>query len=131
MKDPLDVRQLSLRTDAAGRALQTPRRRPPRHRPGERFLKGPIPLKWLVRAARLPGRALHVGNAVWYLAGLTRSGTVKLSNSVLELFGVDRYAKARALEALEQAGLVSVQRQCGKHPTVTIEDVAEVVDEDP
>jgi hypothetical protein len=25
------------------------------------FLKGPIPLTWLSAAARLPGKALHVG----------------------------------------------------------------------
>jgi hypothetical protein len=34
-------------------------RRPPRHRRGERFLKGPIPWPWISAAAALPGKALH------------------------------------------------------------------------
>ena len=40
---------------------------------GEHFLKGPVPLRWLVSAARLPGKSLHAGIALWYVAGLTRS----------------------------------------------------------
>lgn len=39
--------------------------------PGKTFLKGPIPLPWLQGAARLPGKALHVGVVLWFLSGLT------------------------------------------------------------
>ena len=70
---------------------------------GERFLKGPVPLPWLETAARLPGKSLHTGVALWYVAGLTRSPTVPLSNIAGERFGLDRNAKYRALEWLARA----------------------------
>lgn len=88
--------------------------------PLKRFLKGPIPIDWLSKAAMLPGRALHVGVALWYLSGMEKSYTVKLSSKTAGLFGVDRFAKARALDAMEQAGLVRVERGKGKAPTITI-----------
>lgn len=85
-----------------------------------RFIKGPIPLEWVERAARLPGRSLHVALALWYLAGLKRSMTVSVSNRALESFGIDRFAKRRALDWMEKAGLVRVEKVNGRSPTVTI-----------
>lgn len=87
---------------------------------GDRFLKGPIPLSWLARAAKRPGRALHVGVALWFLAGLARSETVRLSSATLRTLGVDRHAARRALQLLEAEGLVSVVRRPGSNPVVTI-----------
>lgn len=94
--------------------------RPPRHKSGDRFLKGPIPLSWLEAAARLPGKSLHAGVAIWYAAGLTRSASVPLSNVAGVSFGLDRNAKYRALDWLEGAGLVTVERKLGRAPVVTI-----------
>lgn len=96
------------------------RARPPRHAKGEGFLKGPVPLAWLEAAARLPGRSLHAGLALWYAAGLARSAVVPLSNISGDRFGLDRNAKYRALEWLEGAGLVKVERKLGRAPVVTI-----------
>ena len=98
---------------------------PPRHcsqgaRRQGRFLKGPISMPWLERAARLPGRALHVALALHHQSALKRSATVKLSNKQLAEFGVDRDAKRRGLVALENAGLVIVERKPGRVPMVTI-----------
>src|SRR3954471_9472153 len=42
-------------------------RRPPRHRPGESFVKGPIPLVWIASACRLPGSGLAVAMALRFL----------------------------------------------------------------
>ena len=92
----------------------------PRPRKGEHFLKGPVPLPWLEAAARLPGKSLHTGVALWYVAGLTRSPTVALSNLSGGKFGLDRNAKYRALAWLESAGLVRVERKLGRAPVVTI-----------
>jgi hypothetical protein len=93
----------------------------PRHRKGERFLKGPVPWPWLQWAARLPGKALHVGVALWQLAGMANTTTVKLSLSWLETeLGAQRDAGRRALGALEGAGLVEVVRHPGRCPVVTI-----------
>ena len=94
--------------------------KPMRPKPGQGFVKGPIPLPWLEIAARLPGKSMHAGIALWYVAGLTRSQSVPLSNIAGRRFGLDRNAKYRALQWLESAGLVVVQRKLGRAPLVTI-----------
>src|SRR5262249_17899727 len=96
----------------------------PRHKQGEHFLRGPIPLKWLTMASSLPGKALHVALAIWYGSGLRKSAMVPLSRKWLTSFGVNRYAAYRALTALEKQGLISVQRHRGRKPIVTLLDVS-------
>lgn len=93
--------------------------------PGDRtkFLKGPVPWSWIKAAAQLPGSALAVGLALWRLSGATKSKTVRLANSEAEALSVGRSAKSRALVALEQAGLVIVERRPGCLPKVTLLDV--------
>ncbi len=107
--------------------------KPPRHPPrarvpgrGRKFVKGPIPLRWLSVAAALPGRAFHVAIAIWHAAGLQKSGAVRLSYATLAAFAVDRFAYYRALAALENARLITVADQgTGKAPIVTLLDVPE------
>ena len=99
---------------------KAPLKSPQPRKAGGKFLKGPIPLNWLSAAGLLPGKALHVGVALWFLSGVYRTNTVKLSNGVLVLFGVDRHAKYRALNFLENAGLITCKRQAGRSPVVTI-----------
>ena len=91
---------------------------PGRKPPG--FIKGPLPLPWMQAAARLPGRTLQVALALWYLAGLKKVNTVRLTTKPLADMGVSRDAKYDALSRLEAAGLVSVQRQPGQAPLVTL-----------
>jgi hypothetical protein len=86
----------------------------------DRYLRGPVPLAWLEAAARLPGRALQVGLALWYLVGVTKSTTVRLSSVRLVGFGVDRSAKRRALTALAGAGLITLDQAPGHNPAVTL-----------
>ncbi len=92
----------------------------PRHRKGEHFLKGPVPLNWLAQAARCGGKALSVAIILWYRAGLKRSPTVKVPRWTADKFGLGRHAKTRGLKALERAALVSVKRQTGCSPVVTL-----------
>ena len=113
---PTDVDRLRLARGSIRRGNE----RPPRHKSCDRFLKGPIPLDWLEAAAGLPGKSLHAGVALWYAAGLTRSASVPLSNIAGVRFGLDRNAKYRALEWLEGAGLIRVERKLGRAPVVTI-----------
>ncbi len=89
-------------------------------RQSARYLRGPVPLAWLQAAARLPGRALQVGLALWYLVGVTKSTTVRLSSVRLVGFGVDRSAKRRALTALAGAGLITLDQAPGRNPAVTV-----------
>lgn len=92
------------------------------------FLKGPIPLLWLQVAAKLPGKSLNVGIALWFLSGLTKKRTVALKSSHLIKFGVCRGAKQRCLASLEKAGLVLVKRKRGKSPEVTIIDIEQAAE---
>ena len=86
----------------------------------DRYLRGPVPLAWLQAAARLPGQALQVGLALWYLVGVTKSATVSLTTVKLAGFGVDRSAKRRALTALAGAGLIALDQAPGRNPVVTV-----------
>jgi len=85
-----------------------------------RFLRGPIPLDWLVAAAHLSGKATVVAVVLWFLAGCNRGSTVTLSRRILNEFGVGRNASSRALHLLERANLVRVDRRRGRCPRVTI-----------
>jgi hypothetical protein len=93
---------------------------PRRARYPGRFLRGPIPWGWLARASELPGSALIVGLALWRLAGVTRVHTVTLTGKALKPLELSRQTRARALEALEAAGLVTVCREQGRAVVVTI-----------
>ena len=116
---PIDIAQLTL---PKGNVVKTkPKRKLPRHHGNEPFLKGPVPLDWLMLASKLPGKSCQVGNALWYLAGLNNSvPTIKLTQTILNKFGVSRHCKYRALQCLERAKLITLNRTHGKNPTVTI-----------
>jgi hypothetical protein len=49
-----------------------------------------------------------------------RGKSFKFSNDTLSEVGVNRYAKQRALNRLEELGWISVERICGKEPVITI-----------
>ena len=117
---PLDLDQFrAIREDKARSAK---RQRPPRHRVGEWFLKGPIPGAWLTRAAGLSFRALRVGLALWYLAGVRTSRVVRPTRDTWQRFGLSSDAGRRGLAALEGAGLVAVDRRPGRCSEVTIRE---------
>jgi hypothetical protein len=100
-------------------------RKLPRHRPGQKFLKGPIPWSWLVQACRLPGKALHVALLLWREAGCARNRTVPFQLSQAPALGMHRDTARRGLRALAEAGLVSVKHRAGQCLQVTILDVAD------
>jgi hypothetical protein len=102
-----------------GQAATAPRR----HR--QEFIKGPLPVAWMARAAGLRGQALAVALAIWFRRGIERAGTFPLYPSALDRFGVNRWSAYRGLTALEKAGLVIVHRRRGRSPAVTILDVPE------
>jgi len=84
-----------------------------------------VPLSWLETAAKLPGKCLHIGVTLWYLAGVQKTKTVALGNSQLEKLGVDRNAKCRCLKAMQGAGLIAIDQQPGRNPMITILNAAE------
>ena len=113
--EPLTNKRLSEITNAGAK-------RPPRHKGRERFLKGPIPLNWLTVATQLPGKTLAVAIVIWFKAGLTNKATVRVTRKLLGTFGVSRHAGYHALNRLDDAGLISVERGVGKSPVVTLKD---------
>lgn len=83
------------------------------------FLAGPIRMEWMEAAARLPGAALKVALMIRHLHVMRGRDWVVLSNHVMGRFGVSSSAKARAVVALEEAGLIEVQdRRSGSAPRV-------------
>jgi hypothetical protein len=80
-----------------------------------------LPLAWAAKAAA----ATNCPKAmvwVWLVqqARKTRSDTVAVSNEALATYGVSRKVKTLALRQLEVAGLIAVERRCGKAPLVKL-----------
>ena len=122
--DPFDPAALRAPEGAPAALPQPPSKRPPRHRRGEPFLKGPIPWPWLAAAARLPGKALQVAVLLWREAGCRRSRTIPFCLSRAGPLGVKEDSARRALRRLEVAGLVSVRHPAGRGLEVTLLDQA-------
>jgi hypothetical protein len=79
-----------------------------------RFLKGPIPMHLIAKAAKLPGQALALYLAVHHQTTLTCKDLVTLPSNLLAELGISRDAKARGLRHLEQASLIRIERSCGR-----------------
>src|SRR4051812_32415396 len=87
------------------------------------FIAGKIPLDWVSRACRecKSARTLATIWAIWHKRGLEgRDEDLKLTTVALKRLGVDRTAKSRALNELEELGLIRVTRRAAKNPLVTI-----------
>lgn len=125
--DPFDPERLRLAACPARCEAVRKRSRLPRHRQGEEFLRGPIPLVWLRRAGELRGKALAVAVALWFKAGTAKGNPeVAATAGLLERLGVGRKAGYRGLAALERAGLVSIERRPGRSARVTILPVKKI-----
>jgi hypothetical protein len=92
----------------------------PTHRP--QFLLGPVCLDWLAKASKRPGKALAVAIILIHIGRITGNPNwVKLKPSLLKKFGVHRNAGYRAIEQIEQAGLIEVkQRKRGAAVVVSL-----------
>ena len=121
--DPFDPQQLSIPTNSKPATLSSRSRSGPRRKAD--FLKGPIPWSWLSAAMRLPGKALAVGVLVWHLSALRRKRVVKWEPRIARPIGLCRQTIHRGFAALEQAGLIRVERHTGRCPTITILDCEE------
>jgi hypothetical protein len=118
--DPFDLDQLRLPPEMIGSL--SPKRRPPRHQPGDPFIKGPIPYTWMSSACRLPGVGLHVAMAYrlhakrFAFSGGRHWG---VGDTAVGL-QVGRDTARRGLRAAELAGLISVSREPGCKPRVSV-----------
>src|SRR5262249_34921757 len=106
------------------------RSRPPRHRPGEPFIKGPIPYTWIASACRLPGVGLRVAMSYRFYRGRFRFerrglrwGLPQVANGLT----ISLRSARRGLHAAELAGLLSVSREPGCKVVVSVSDLPEPV----
>ena len=84
------------------------------------FLRGPIPLPWLQRAASLPGKASTLGLILWWFKGMNPTKPIKVTTKSLRNFSLSESAYLDGLKRLEEAGLVSVTRNKGQRALIEI-----------
>jgi CRP-like cAMP-binding protein len=80
-----------------------------------------VPLWWAEQAAQATKTPQAM---VWlwllHLSWKEHNRTFRLPNERLAMRGVSRFAKNRALQNLETAGLIQMTKERGKSPTVTL-----------
>lgn len=81
-----------------------------------------IDFDWLATASALPGRTAHVACAIWYVASLQRSATIRLPPYVIKRFGISRDCCYPALRRLADAALISLDAGRGRIPVITLID---------
>jgi len=85
------------------------------------FIRGPIPMNWVHKAIHLPGQCLGIGLVLFYYCGLRKSNRVKVGiNDIKEQIGFSWDTIRRGLLALEEAGLIEVERHPGCKPIITV-----------
>jgi hypothetical protein len=109
--DIWDLDRLRLPADRVGDVKG--RRRPPRHRPGDPFIKGPIPCAWIASACRLPGAGLRVAMAFRFLCSRFGRENRWGPSVVARGLRISDDSVRRGLHAAELAGLLSVSREPG------------------
>ena len=117
----LDQFRLSTKGARAHYGTEPRTARPPRHCKGERFLRGPIPWPWLTRAMPLGRAPLATALVIWRLVGVKNSRTVHLTRSEWGCVG-GRRTVYRALDVLERAGLITVERHRGRGPMIEVRE---------
>ena len=84
------------------------------------FIKGPIPLSWLIKANRLGGRTSAVATTLWFYDGINHGQEFRLTWRLDDVTGISRQARQRALKKLESAGLIQLTIRHGASPIVRI-----------
>ena len=126
--DPWDLDRLLLPAERTGEPM--PRKQLPRHRPGEAFLRGPIPFAWISAACRLPGIGLHVALSLRFLRDRFRRGRDRrwTLDCLSQGLQVSQASVRRGLRVGEGAGLFSISRKPGCKILVADVTIFEVPD---
>lgn len=86
------------------------------------FLRGPVPMSWIAKAYEVAGGSgLMLGLSLWWVSGMTKSRTFSVNIRRLEV-GQSLRSKWRALEKLEDAGLIRRTHEPGKKLRVELLD---------
>ena len=95
----------------------------PKHKAGERFVRGPIPYEWLRLALNIGNKTGNLALAIWFLVGVKGSNPILLTPHVLKDFSISPRSARRILSQLETAGLIRMDRKRGRSPLITLLDL--------
>src|SRR5258708_5881101 len=128
MGDSLDLDRLRLPPEDVARtdlALAVATQKPPRHRPGDKFVRGPVPWSWVCRVLGLPNTGpAALAWVLWFKVGCCGSA-FSLFPADYECLRRDRKTIRRWLAELEASGLLEVDRHRGRSPTITLCEITE------
>jgi len=79
-----------------------------------------LPMRLYMQVAPLAGKASQVYQLAWRYGMMHSTSVLPLTSAVLRPARVTRHEKAQALACLEKAELITVLRQHGKNPQITV-----------
>ena len=79
-----------------------------------------VPWSWVERLNGATGQTYRVALILLYMSWKSRGAPIKLPNGMLEIDGVSRQSKWRALADLEQRGLITVERRPRRSPIIRL-----------
>jgi hypothetical protein len=79
-----------------------------------------VPWPWIERLNGATGQTYRVALILLYLDWKDRGVPIKLANGMLRTDGISRRSKWRALNALEQRGLIAVERRPHRSPIIRL-----------
>jgi hypothetical protein len=82
------------------------------------FIK--FPMLWRERLSDAHGKTWALAADLLYLHWKDNGEPIKLANGMLAIDGISRWSKYRSLKALEQLGLISVERRERRSPIVRL-----------
>lgn len=91
-----------------------------RQKSPRKFVKGPIPFKWIQTASLLGANEARFAWLLWFMYGVNKGASFTVSNSRAEGFGIERRQKYRALSSLKKAGLISIDYRLGTAQKITV-----------
>lgn len=96
----------------------------PRERPVyDRFISGPIPLDWLLKAQAQGHAAFYVGVFLWYFCGMNgRRECFRVGIPDLMLGTISRKTVQRGIKRLQSAGLISRSTKKGSKGEIQLMD---------
>jgi hypothetical protein len=77
-------------------------------------------MAWFERLVGASGQTYRVGLCLLYLDWRSRGEPIHLANGLLQIDGVSRYSKWRALRQLERRGLIVIEPRPRRSPIVRL-----------
>jgi len=78
-----------------------------------RFIKGPLPVATLATATQKSPAALQAALVLFFLHGLTGKRRFKAEPARFDELGISRKSRQRGLQALQEIGLITLERRNG------------------